>query len=97
MYAIAILRYRKPLDDVLKATDEHRAYLRTLHEQGILLASGPMDPRSGGILMLRVDDAAPDAHLDRIRDGDPFWQQGLAQYELLRWVPVIGKDSLDRL
>jgi uncharacterized protein YciI len=97
MYAIALLRYRKPLEDVLQATDEHRAYLRALHEQGILLASGPMDPRSGGALLLRVDDENPDAQLDRIRDGDPFWQQGLAQYELIRWVPVIGKDALDRL
>ena len=28
MYAIAILRYRKPLEDVLKHVDSHRAYLR---------------------------------------------------------------------
>ena len=30
MYAIAILRYRVPLDVVESATEEHRAYLRDL-------------------------------------------------------------------
>ena len=35
--------------------------------------------------------------LDRIRDGDPFSKLSLAQYELLPWAPVIGKDDLDRL
>ena len=28
MYAIAIIRDRKPLDEVLKLVDDHRAYLR---------------------------------------------------------------------
>ena len=97
MYALAIIRYRRPLDEVLPVVDEHRAYLRTLQEQGILLASGPFDPRSGGALLLRVPDDAAHATLDRIRDDDPFTQRGMAQYELLPWVPVMGKDALDRL
>jgi uncharacterized protein YciI len=97
MYAIALLRYRKPLDEIAAVTDEHRAYLRSLQAQGILLASGPMDPRTGGALLLRIDDTDADKQLDRIRDGDPFWQRGLAQYELIRWMPVIGKEALDQL
>ncbi|HZZ83909.1 MAG TPA: YciI family protein [Anaeromyxobacteraceae bacterium] len=97
MYAIAIVRYRKPLEEIVKAQDGHRAYLRGLKEKGTLLASGPLDPRNGGALLLRVPDENPLAALDAIRDGDPFWQQGLAQYELLPWVPGIGKDDLDRL
>lgn len=97
MYALAILRYRKPLEEVLKVTDEHRAYLRTLKDQGLLLASGPFDPRSGGGLLLRVPDEGAQAALDAIRDGDPFTRTGCAQYELLPWVPVIGKEGLDGL
>ncbi len=46
MYAIAIIRYRRALDEVFTRTDEHRAYLRTLYESGTLLASGPLDWRS---------------------------------------------------
>ena len=97
MYAIAIIRYRRPLDEVIPVVDEHRAWLRELQAQGLLLASGPMDPRSGGALLLRVPDDAVHATLDRIRDGDQFTRAGLAQYELIPWAPTIGKETLDRL
>jgi uncharacterized protein YciI len=97
MYALALIRYRKPLDEVVAVQDEHRAYLRDLKAQGKLLASGPLDPRTGGALLLRLPDGSPDAALDAIRDGDPFVKKGIAQYELLRWAPGIGKDDLDRL
>jgi len=100
LYALAILRYRRPLEDVLAVVDEHRAYLRALHERGVLLASGPFDPRAGGALLLRLPDgdlAATNATLDRIVADDPFTRRGIAQYELLPWVPVIGRDALDRL
>jgi uncharacterized protein YciI len=96
MYALAIIRYRKPLEDVLVQQDAHRAYLRGLKEQGLLIASGPMNPRSGGLVLLRVADDDTKA-LDAIRDNDPFVLSGVAQYELIGWNPVIGKDDLDRL
>ena len=97
MYAIAIIRYRKPLEEVLRVVDEHRAFLRDLEAKGVLLASGPLDPRYGGALLLRVPDDAADAALLGVRDGDPFTRHGVAQYELLPWLPGIGKDALDRL
>lgn len=97
MYALAILRYRKPLEEVLKVIEDHRDYLRGLKEQGLLIASGPFEPRSGGGLLLRVPEEGAAAALDRIREGDPFTITGCAQYELLPWNPVIGKEGLDRL
>lgn len=97
MYAIAILRYRRPLEEVLAAVEEHRVYLHGLRERGILLASGPFEPRSAAALILRVSDDSPAADLDAVRDGDPFVKRGLVQYELLPWVPVIGREELDRI
>jgi len=97
MYALAVLRYRKPLEEVMAVVEEHREYLRGLKAQGLLMASGPLDPRTGGALLLRVPDEDGPAILDRIRDEDPFTRQGCAQYELLAWNPVIGKEDLDRL
>jgi uncharacterized protein YciI len=97
MYAIAILRYRKPLEEMLPFVDAHRAYLRDLKARGTLLASGPFDPRTAGALLLRVPDDAVAATLDAVRDGDPFVKEGVAQYELLPWAPTIGKDDLDKL
>ncbi len=97
MYAIAIIRYRRPLEAVLTVTDEHRAYLRTLYDSGTLLASGPLDPRSGGALLLRVPDDSVNEALDAIRDNDPYVKKGMAQYELLPWAPSTGLEKLNRL
>ncbi|WP_394838164.1 YciI family protein [Pendulispora rubella] len=97
MYAIAIIRYRQPLERIQQVVDRHRAYLKGLQEKGILLASGPLDPRSGGALLLRVPDDAVQATLDQVRDGDPYVLEGVAQYELLPWVPGLGKEKLDSL
>jgi uncharacterized protein YciI len=97
MYAIAILRYRKPLEEVSRHVDSHRAYLAGLKQEGLLIASGPMVPRNGGILLLRVPDDETQATLDSIRDNDPYIRFGVAQYELWPWAPTIGTEELDRL
>lgn len=97
MYAFAIIRYRKPIEEVLKHVDAHRAYLRDLKDRGVLVASGPFEPRFGGGLLLRVADEGYDAALLALRDGDPFVREGVAQYEVLPWLPNIGKDDLDRV
>ena len=97
MYAIALIRYRRPLEEVLEVTEQHRAYLKTLKDEGTLIASGPMDPRSGGILLLDVPDDDIIPTLDRVRDGDPYVTFGLAQYEVIPWNVGIGKEDLDRI
>jgi len=97
MYALAIIRYRRPLEEVLPHVEAHRAYLQGLYDHGWLLASGPFQPRTGGALLLRVPDGDLVATLDRIRDQDPFVQNGVAQYELLPWTPVIGAEGLEGL
>lgn len=97
MYAFAILRYRRPLEEVLKHVDSHRAYLAGLKQEGLLIAAGPMVPRSGGMLLLRVPDDEAQATLDTIRDNDPYTRFGIAQYELWPWAPAIGTEDLDRL
>jgi uncharacterized protein YciI len=96
MYAVGIIRYRRPLEDVVVHQDAHRAYLRDLKSKGLVIASGPMNPRSGGLVLLRVADDDLQA-LDAVRDNDPFVRNGVAQYELIGWAPGIGKEDLDRL
>jgi uncharacterized protein YciI len=97
MYAIAIVRYRRPLDEVLAVQETHRAYLRRLKADGVLLAAGPQEPRFGGMFLLRVPDDNPQASLDAVRDNDPYYQAGVAQYELIGWNVLTGKEDLDRL
>jgi uncharacterized protein YciI len=97
VYAIAIVRYRRPVEEVLTVLEEHRAYLVGLKERGILLASGPFEPRFGGALLLSVPDGGALDALDAVRAGDPYVKMGMAQYEMLPWAPVIGREGLDRL
>lgn len=97
MYGIVIVRYRQPVEEVIKVQEPHRAYLRQLKTEGTLIAAGPMDPRFGGMFLVRVPDDQPRAALDAVRDNDPFYAAGLAQYELIPWNVVIGREDLDRL
>jgi uncharacterized protein YciI len=96
VYVIAIVRYRKPLEEVLKHQDAHRAYAETLRAKGIIVASGPIEPRFAGAILLRLPDGTPDAALLALRDQDPYVQGGVAQWELLPWNPVNGRENLDR-
>lgn len=97
MYALAIIRYRRPLDEVLTVVDAHRAYMQKLYAAGTLLASGPLDPRNGGAMLVRVPDDSVIESLNSIRDNDPYVKSGMAQYELLPWAPTTGLEKLDSL
>ena len=97
-YAIAIIRYRKAFEEVSKHLERHRAYLQSLKQKGTLLVSGPFDPRTGGALLLRFPDGADvNAELDKVRAVDPYSQAGVAQYELLPWNPLTGREDLDQI
>jgi uncharacterized protein YciI len=96
MYALAIIRYRRPVEEVVKHHPAHREYLQELKRQGLLVCSGPLDPRFGGAAVFRVpDDQLPDI-LDTIRDNDPYVKNRVAQYEVMVWNVKTGKDDLDR-
>ncbi len=97
MYALILIRYRLPMEEVAKVTEEHRSYLRELKADGTLIASGPMDPRTGGAILVRVPDDNVQQNLTDVRDEDPFYKKNVANYELIPWNPVIGKEDLDKL
>lgn len=97
MYALVLIRYRRPLEEVLVHQEAHRAFLKKMQAEGTLLAAGPHEPRFGGMFLVRVPDDNPQKALDAIRDADPYYQAGVGQYELLLWNVVIGKDGLDQL
>ena len=98
MYALAIVRYRLPIEEVDEIYREaHRDYLRDLKNKGLLIASGPFKPHFGGAFLLRVPDVTAAETLDQIRDGDPFTTHKLAQYELLAWDVKTGAEGLDKI
>ena len=72
----------------------HSARGSAFHERGELLFYGPFaEPLTqGSMAVFGTREAA-----EEFVAGDPFVQNGVAQYELLGWNPVIGKEELDRL
>jgi uncharacterized protein YciI len=94
MYVFVALKYEVPLERILQTVDRHRAYLRQLHAQGKLVASGPFEPRTGGGQLLRVAD---EAELSAVLAADPFTLEKLASHTVYRWAPVIGGEGLDGL
>ncbi len=94
MYVYVVLRYLVPLDRINQTIDRHRAYLRGLHAQKQLLASGPLVPRTGGALLLRVRD---EAELQALIDADPFMQEKLVEHTIYNWAPTIGIEGLDAI
>jgi uncharacterized protein YciI len=94
MYALVLIRYEKPLEEVAKHTDAHRAWLKQWNQRGIVLASGPFVPRTGGGLLVRAPD---EATIHQLRDGDPFVIEGMASYEIKVWAPTMGLEALDKM
>lgn len=94
LYAFVALKYTAPLERVLQTVERHRAYLRELHAQGKMVASGPFVPREGGGLLLRIEDPAEIAPL---LAKDPYHQEGLCTDTIYLWDPGVGREGLDSL
>ena len=85
MYAIAIVRYRRPIEEVVVHQEPHRAYLRKLKADG-----HPGGRRAARSAFRRNDAAARRPTKSRRRPRrdprrDPYYQAGMVQYELLAW------------
>lgn len=85
MYIIE-LTYQKPLDVIETHLEAHRHFLDVHYEQGIFLASGPKNPRDGGIIL--VSGGVARQALEEILAKDPFRQHDLALYRITEFAPL---------
>lgn len=86
---VVTINYVKPMDVVEAHTPDHRTYSADLADTGVLLASGPFAPRTGGMLVMQAESR--DA-LDEIVGRDPFKINAIAEYDVREWVPKIGVE-----
>lgn len=87
---IAILTYKKPLEEVDRYLQAHRDYLTEHYAAGNLIMSGPRTPRVGGVIMIKAESrAAADAILAR----DPFNINGIADYQVVEFTPTKFCDA----
>lgn len=76
--------------DLNELRPAHREFLGALHDEGVLLASGPWldNAAPGALLILRGQS---DTEVSRRLDEDPFQRAKLITHRRLRpWNPVFG-------
>ena len=93
MYAL-ISRYKRPLSEIDKHIDGHRAWLRKNYAAGTFLISGRQRSGAGGFILAAAIDRS---HLDAILADDPFGQNDLADYEIIEVVPSMADERLSFL
>lgn len=91
---IVQLKYKSPISEVDKYLQAHREFLDYYYKQGLFLASGPMKPRTGGILIAITKDRA---HLESILKQDPYALAEIADYQLIEFTPVKHRDEIKDL
>ena len=87
---IAILTYKKPLEEVDRFLQAHRDYLAEHYTAGDFIASGPQTPRVGGVIMIKAKNRTA---VDAIIAKDPFNINGIADYQIVEFIPTMFCDD----
>ncbi|MEP7234766.1 MAG: YciI family protein [Ignavibacteriota bacterium] len=93
-YFLINIHYAVPLEKVVEATPEHRAYLKTQYDAGIMLFSGPKVPRTAGVLFARAEKTEV---IDAMIAADPFNKLGIGNYEVVEIAPVMWAEGLNKI
>lgn len=81
---IIILRYIKPIEDIDSARPEHLLFLDKYYDNGVFLASGMQNPRTGGVIIAKCEKRAD---LEKIILEDPFSKLALAEFQIFEFYP----------
>lgn len=79
------LHYKVAIEKVDQYLIEHRNFLEEGYQKNYFIASGPKNPRTGGIILSQLKDRA---QLEKILSEDPFAIHGIADYEIMEFTPV---------
>jgi len=90
-YFVITTTYIAPMEKVVEITPEHRAFLKTQYDAGIMLFSGPLVPRTGGLLFAKAEDISV---IQNMIASDPFRVKGIANYEIVETAPVMWAEGL---
>jgi uncharacterized protein YciI len=78
MYVV-YLNYFRPVEEVEALLEPHISWLDRYFANGVFIAAGRKDPRTGGVLLVKNIDRA---RLDTILAEDPF--VAVAHYEVTK-------------
>lgn len=89
---VILITYTVSVDEINKVVDSHREYLKQWYLSGNLLASGPREPKVGGIIIGRFDSLESAIDFTKC---DPYRKNGVANYEVLEFNPVLHSEVLN--
>jgi len=81
---IVSLHYVAPLSAIDAAMKSHVAFLEKHRKAGIFIAWGRKVPRTGGIILACGESRG---EIERIMQDDPFVSRGLAEVEVMEFLP----------
>ncbi len=90
LFAI-LITYTKPMNEIEKILPSHRAFLKNGYDSGNLLASGPQNPKVGGIA-IGAFESREDA-LEFFKN-DPYALNSVATHQVLEFTPVLHQEFL---
>lgn len=84
-HIIVEITYTQSIEKIDEHLHAHRNFLDEGYKKNILLASGPQNPRTGGIVIARTES------LEELRSffrQDPFSLNQCADYKFIEFIPV---------
>jgi len=91
---LLLARYTRPIEEVDRLLDGHRAWIVTNVEAGRILLTARQVPLTGGMLLARGKDSDEIWHMI---SEDPFHTSGMAEYSVLEFDPVRAAPGLEGL
>lgn len=88
------LTYLEPLHEVDKYLQAHREFLDYHYKQGLLVISGPLKPRTGGIILVASNDKE---YVEQLFTKDPYFLAEIAAYEFIEFTPVMHQEELTEI
>jgi uncharacterized protein YciI len=88
---LILIKYKVDMAIVEEHTPAHREYLKSQYAAGRLLMSGPFVPRIAGVIWAQ---AASRDDVQAMIDSDPFYKNGVADWEVIEFNPVMYADGL---
>lgn len=82
---IVLLNYKKSIEIIDNYIVAHRAFLDDGYEKNYFVASGPKNPRTGGVIISQLKDKSK---LQEILNQDPFFTHDIANYEIIEFFPI---------
>jgi uncharacterized protein YciI len=88
---IVEITYKVPFEEIQKVSPAHRLYLDEGYAKGMLLMSGPQNPKTGGVVVARAND---EKEIKDFFAKDPYHTENVAEHRFVEFTPVKQQDFI---